>query len=100
VYDEALDLALLDVVESNNTDEATRIARAASLNFGQNFLRSSGAEQGQLPKSPVVDSWIGIFVEFDRRVETLLKGVLDLTSDLSIAQRGKIRKSFVTTLFW
>jgi hypothetical protein len=100
VYDEALDLALLDVVESNNTDEATRIARAASLNFAQNFLRSSSVEQGQLPKSPVVDRRIGIFVEFDRWVETLLKGVLDLTSDLSIAQRGKVGKSFVMTLFW
>jgi len=44
VYDEALDLALLDVVESNNTNERTRIARTASLYFAQNFLRSGGVE--------------------------------------------------------
>jgi hypothetical protein len=100
VNNEAENLALLDVVETYNTNVVSRILRTARLNFAQYFTGGSSAEQRQLPQCPVELGGFRNFVELDRRNVTLRQNVLNLLFDLSVVQGGKIRKGLVAALFW
>jgi hypothetical protein len=99
VNDEAQHLALLDVVETHNTDVGVGVLRAASTYFVENFLSAACTEQRQLPQSPVVLLGGRIFTEFNSGDIALVEDVLELSGDLSVRQRGEVRQSFVTTLF-
>jgi hypothetical protein len=99
VNDKAQHLALLDVVETHNTDVGTGVLRTASAYFTENFLSARGAKQRQLPQSPVVLLRIRIFAELYSRNVALVEDVLELSGDLSIRQRRKVGQGFVTTLF-
>lgn len=99
VNDEAEDLALLHVVETNHPNKAVGILRTTGLNFAQHFLGGGGVKQGQLPHSPVVNLRIRGFIELDRRDIALTKDVSNLLLNLRVCERRQIGHGFVTTLF-
>ena len=99
MHDKAHHLALLDVVECDHTDEATRIFGAALLNFVQHFLSCAGVEQRQLPHSPEVCFSGRVLIELNARKISLVDGVFQLLDHLAVCKGRQIGKSFVTTLF-
>lgn len=99
VDDEAHYLALFNVVKCYNANVAMAILRAALLHFVQNFLGSSGVEQRQLPHCPIVGFSCRVFVELNTGEIAVIDRVLNLASDLSVAERRQIGEGFVPTLF-
>jgi hypothetical protein len=99
VDDEAENLALLDVVKSNNPHIGVTVSVAALIDFLKHFLNTVCVKQRKLPHCPVVVGGFRSFVELDRREITLVEDVLNLLSDLLIAQRRQVGKSFVAAFF-
>jgi hypothetical protein len=88
VNDEAQNLALLDVVETNNPHVTAIVFGTARTDFAQDFGSRSGIEQRQLPQGPEVLTRFGIFAKFHSGDIALIQDVLDLSSDLIVRQRG------------
>jgi len=88
VNDEAQNLTLLDVVETNNPHVAAIVFGTASTDFAQDFGSRSGIEQRQLPESPEVLLGLRIFAKFHSGNIALIQDVLYLSRDLIVRQRG------------
>nr|OEJ73417.1 hypothetical protein BH720_19445 [Desertifilum tharense IPPAS B-1220] len=99
VDDEAQNLALLNIVETDNANIAVAVFRTASIHFVHHFFHRLSGKHRQLPHRPVVHFWLRGFAEFYCGEEALIQDVLDLTGHLRVRQRGQIRKSFVATFF-
>ena len=74
----ALDLALLNIVKTDDADVALGVGRTTLADFPQDILRRGCIKQWQLPHGPIVLRWIRLLIKFNGSKISIVKNILQL----------------------